>query len=246
MWQNQKVCVVFPAFNEEVNIKKAIEDFFKISFIDEIIVVDNNSTDNTKQEILTTSAKYVFEEEKGYGSALIRGFKETDADLIISSEPDGTFKSTDILKLLVYSNDYEVVYGTRTSKNCISHGAYMNWFLRYGNLVVAKFLEYLFKGPSLTDVGCTFKLIRKNTLKKFINHLKVKGSHFQPEFIINSILTTKRIVEIPVDYLPRKGESKITGNFWRSIKLGCVMIFYILFRWLSSNLNLTNINNHKN
>ena len=57
---------------------------------------------------------------------------------------------------------------------------------------------------------------------------------------------TERIVEIPVDFLPRKGESKITGNFWRSIKLGCVMIFYILFRWLSSNLNLTNINNHKN
>ena len=110
------VSITAPAYNEEENIKKAIEFFFETSYVDQIIAVDNNSSDNTKQEILNTSAKYVFEEEQGYGSALIRGFKETFADLIISCEPDGTFKSTDILKLLVYSDDYDVIFGTRTSK----------------------------------------------------------------------------------------------------------------------------------
>ena len=71
------------------------------------------------------------------------------------------------------------------------------------------------------------------TLYKIKNTFKVKGSHFQPEFMINSILAVKQIVEIPVDYLPRKGYSKITGNLSTAIKLGIVMIFYILFRRFS-------------
>ena len=233
MWKGKTVCVVFPAFNEESNIKNAIEQFYENPYIDDVIAVDNNSTDNTKNEILATKAKYIYDEVPGYGSAVTRGFSEATSDLIITCEPDGTFTADDIIKLLVYSDNYDVVFGTRTSKYCVWDGANMNWFLRYGNWAVAKFLEYLFNGPSLTDVGCTFKLINNKTLYKIKDTFKVKGSHFQPEFMINSILAVKQIVEIPVDYLPRKGYSKITGNLSTAIKLGIGMIFYILFRRFS-------------
>lgn len=234
MWKNKTVSVILPAFNEQENIKNAIEEFQDNTFVDDIIVIDNNSTDNTKREILKTEAKYIYEQVPGYGSAICRGLSEVSSDLIITCEPDGTFKADDIIKLLVYSDDYDVVFGTRTSKYCVWDGANMNWFLRYGNWAVAKFLEYLFNGPSLTDVGCTYKLINKETLHLIKNTFKVKKSHFQPEFMINSILSGKKIVEIPVDYLPRKGYSKITGNMLTAFKLGNIMIFYILLRRFSN------------
>ena len=66
-----------------------------------------------------------------------------------------------------------------------------------------------------------------------LDSFKVRKSHFQPEFMINSIKLNKKVVEIPVEYLPRKGNSKITGSMFKALKLGLVMIFYIIFRRLS-------------
>jgi len=57
MWKRKKVSVVFPCYNEEKNIKKAIEEFFSSGFVDEIIAVDNNSKDNSAKEIKKTKAK---------------------------------------------------------------------------------------------------------------------------------------------------------------------------------------------
>ena len=131
---------------------------------------------------------YIYESEAGYGSSLSRGLREAKSDLIVTCEPDGTFTADDIIKLLVYSDNYKIVFGTRTSKFCVWDGANMKWYLRYGNWAVAKLLEYLFNGPSLTDVGCTYKLIDKESLNQIRNTFRVKNSHFQPEFMINSII----------------------------------------------------------
>ena len=228
MWHNQTVQIIFPAFNEQESIRQAITDFYDTGFVDEVLVVDNNSTDATKAEILATRATYLFERQPGYGAALTRGLREASADLIITCEPDGTFSAGDLIKLLIYSADYDVVFGTRTSKAAIWSGANMGWLLRIGNVAVAKLLEYLFNGPCLTDVGCTMKLIRRDVLQSFVGRLSVAGSHFQPEFMINCIRSAARVIEIPVEYLPRTGESKITGKLGKAARLGVTMILYIL------------------
>jgi glycosyltransferase involved in cell wall biosynthesis len=228
MWKEQRVQVIFPAFNEEENIRRAIADFYDTGFVDEIIVVDNNSTDGTREEILATGATYLFERQPGYGSALTRGMRAATADIIITCEPDGTFSAGDIIKLLIYSDDYDVVFGTRTSKAAIWSGANMGWFLRIGNVAVAKLLEYLFNGPCLTDVGCTMKLIKRDVLESFVLKLSVAGSHFQPQFMIMCIRASKKVIEIPVEYLPRTGVSKITGKLSKAMRLGCTMILFIL------------------
>lgn len=228
MWKQQTVQIVFPAFNEQESIRQAIQDFYASGFVDEVIVVDNNSSDDTREHILSTNAKYLFEQQPGYGAALIKGLKEATADIIVTCEPDGTFSAQDLIKLLIYSDNYDVVFGTRTSKAAIWSGANMSWLLRIGNVAVAKLLEYLFNGPCLTDVGCTMKLIKRDVLKLFVDKLSVRKSHFQPEFMIRCILTSHKVIEIPVEYLPRKGVSKITGKLSKAIKLGVTMIIFIL------------------
>ena len=226
---NGTIDLVLPAFNEETSIKKCVKDFESLNIFNNIIVVDNNSTDNTADEIKKTKAKYILEKEQGYGSALIRGMSEASSDIIITCEPDLTFSHLDVFKFLSYLNDFDCVFGTRTSKSTIQSGSKMYFYLRYGNILVAKLLEYLFNGPSLTDVGCSYKAIKNSSFKKIHHKLKIKGSHFQPEFMINLIETNNAIIEIPVFYLRRAGYSKITYSFYSSLRVSLNMIKVIFF-----------------
>ncbi|MBU0980241.1 MAG: glycosyltransferase family 2 protein [Nanoarchaeota archaeon] len=228
MWQGNKISIVLPAYNEGGNIRKAIDDFYSTKVVDEIIVVDNNSRDNTAEEVRKTKARLVQERMQGYGFALRRGLKEAKGNFIVMCEPDGTFMAKDLFKLLTYTDDFDAVFGTRTSKECIWTGANMNLFLRLGNEFVAKLLEYFHNGPQLTDVGCTFKLIKRDALGRIQHKFTVGKSHFSPEFMILCIKNRIKTVEIPLNYRPRIGTSKITGKFWKAFKLGLVMIWLII------------------
>lgn len=231
MYLGKKVSVVFPIYNEKENIKNAIEEFLEHPAVDEIIAVDNNSSDGSDKEILRTSAKYVKETTQGYGAALIRGMSEAAGDLIVTCEPDGTFRAADLDRLLVYSKDYDAVFGTRTSRNPVWSGgdpnANMDFSLRVGNWAVAKLLEYLFNGPSFTDVGCTYKLIHRHAYEQLKDSLTVNGSYFSPHEMMQVLLHGISVVEVPVQYGARVGVSKITGERSKAIKLGFTMIGHI-------------------
>lgn len=236
MWQGKSVSVVFPVYNEEKSIVTAINDFFTTGYVDEIIAVDNNSKDRSAELIQTTQARLVAESRQGYGFALRCGLREATGDLIILSEPDGTFMAKDILKLLAYSDDFEMVLGTRTTRELIWAEANMGIFLRVGNWVVAKMLEFLFNTPSLSDCGCTMRLICRSAALQIQEHLTVGVSHFLPEMVILSRLVGIRMVEIPVNYRGRLGISKITGSFKTTVKVGLRMteliLRYRLATWL--------------
>src|SRR3989344_7793877 len=122
MYLGKKVSIVFPVYSEKENIKNAIEEFLRHPAVDEIIAVDNNSRDGSDKEIQLTSAKYVKEMTQGYGAALRRGMREATGDLIVTCEPDGTFRASDLDRFLIYGQDYDVVLGTRTSRNLVWSG----------------------------------------------------------------------------------------------------------------------------
>ena len=175
-----------------------------------------------------TSAKYIKETNQGYGAAIKKGMQVSQGDYIVLCEPDSTFTSKDIYRFLAYIDDFDCIFGTRTTKSLIQKGAKMQFYLRVGNIAVAKFLEYVFFGPTLSDVGCTYKMISRNSYEKIKNELTVTGSEFQPELMIRLILKKERILEIPVNYLEREGKSKITYNFFSSFKLALKMIYLII------------------
>jgi glycosyltransferase involved in cell wall biosynthesis len=236
MWANKTISIVFPVYNEEEGVRQAIEDFFGTGWVDEILVVDNNSTDRSAEIARATLARVVPESRQGYGFALQCGLREAKGDWIILAEPDGTFIAKDILKLLAYADDFDMVMGTRTTRELIWAEANMGIFLRLGNLAVAKLLEFLFNGPSLSDCGCTLRLIHADAARRIQPYLTVGGSHFLPEMVILGLLGKLRIIEVPVNYHGRRGTSKITGSFktawrvgWRMIRL---IVMYRLRTWL--------------
>jgi len=219
---------VLPAYNEERYIRSAVEDFFVDGVVDEVIVVDNNSRDRTAAEAAATRARLVQETAQGYGHALRRGLREATGDLVIMAEPDGTFVGRDVMKLLAYAEDFEMVCGTRTTRELIWQQANMGRFLRWGNWVVAKLIQVLYGGPSLTDCGCTLRLTHRSAVERIQDELTVGGSHFLPEMVILALRHRLKVIEIPVNYRGRVGESKITGSFSGALRTGLRMIGLIL------------------
>lgn len=228
MYGDRKVSVVLPAYNEAGYIRRAVEDFSLDGVVDEIIVVDNNSRDGTGDEARQTRARVVQERAQGYGHALRRGIREARGDLVVLAEPDGTFVGRDILKLLAYSDDFDMVCGTRTTRELIWAQANMGWFLRIGNVAVAKLVQVLYGGPSLSDCGCTLRLTHRAALDRIQDDLHVGGSHFLPEMVIVALKHRLKIIEVPVNYRGRVGESKITGSFRGALRTGLRMIGLIL------------------
>ncbi|HEY1015586.1 MAG TPA: glycosyltransferase family 2 protein [Herpetosiphonaceae bacterium] len=230
MHGSKTVSVVFPAYNEENYIRQAVEDFFIAGVVDEVVVVNNNSRDRTAEEAAKTAARVVLETKQGYGNALQRGLREATGDIIILAEPDSTFVGRDVLKLLAYADDFEMVCGTRTTRELIWDEANMGWFLRLGNWAVAKLLQFLHGGPSLSDCGCTLRLVHRQALQKFQGELTVGASHFLPEMMVLALKHKLKVIEIPVNYRGRVGESKITGNLKGTLKTGLRMISLIVRR----------------
>jgi glycosyltransferase involved in cell wall biosynthesis len=228
MWQNQSVSVIFSTYNEKESIKQCINELFDTGVVDEVIVVNNNASAGTKEEVEKTRAKQVFESKQGYGFGYQRGLSEATGDILIMSEPDGTFSAKDVLKLLVYSEDFDVVFGTRTNHFLIGDGANMGMFLKWGNWFVAKLMEVCFNTTALTDVGCTLRLIKLDSLNKIQHQFTIGKSHFGPEFMILCIINKLSYVEIPINYGKRIGESSVTGSFIKAFKLGLIMIHLIL------------------
>ncbi len=235
MWNNHRVSIILPAYNEGRNIARAVEQFLTLEAVDEVLVVDNNSRDRTAAAAVEAGARVIPERCQGYGFALRRGLAEAAGDLLVLCEPDGTFEPRDLHKLLAYADDFDLVLGTRTTQELIWRGANMGHALRLGNLVVAKLLEGLYIGPSLSDCGCTFRLIRRPAYRRIKPFLRVGGSHFLPEMVIYALLCRQRVIEIPLNYRKRVGVSKITGQ-WRGVvgtawrMLGLILITRV--RWL--------------
>src|SRR6478609_571896 len=228
MWRGKSVAVILPTYNEKDSIRAAAFDFQQEGLADEVIVVNNNAAPGTSEEVAGSGARELFESRQGYGNALLCGIDNCESDLIVLAEPDGTFSGHDLLKLLAYSDDVPVVFGTRTSREFIWAGANMGPFLRWGNWAVAKMTELLFNTTILTDMGCTYRLFHRGALQRIRPHLTIGGSHFGPQLLMEVIAHGIPFIEIPVNYRRRVGESSVTGDLWKAFWLGMRMITLVL------------------
>lgn len=228
MYNGKTISVIFPTYNEKDSIRKVIDDFDALGIVDELIVINNNAAEGTSEEVAKTNAVEYHEPHQGYGAAIRCGFDKATGDLIVVCEPDDTFLADDIYKLLSYSADVGIVYGSRTVSEFIWKGANMGRFLQVGNWATAKLLEVLFNTNSLSDVGCTFRLINRYALDILSPQFRVNSNFFGPEMMILTYQNKIPSVQIPLRYKERVGESSVTGDLWKAFKLGMQMIVLII------------------
>ncbi len=233
MYKAKTVSVIFGTYREKKSIRKAIDDIFSTGFVDEVVVVNNNAEKGTDTEIKKTKAKLYYEKRQGYGWAYQAAMANATGDYIITTEVDGTFDAKDIERLLVYAEDYEIVQGSRTSLIGSLEGINgMNLTRKWMNVFVAKTIEFLFNTNALTDVGCTFRLIKRKTYNKLKKYWVKKDALFNTEVLVSAIANKVSFVEIPVSYRKRVGKSQILGSFMKEAQWAIKIQIYIFYSWL--------------
>jgi len=233
MHSGKTVTVIIPAYNEEATIGDVVTRFASHESVDEVLVVDNNCRDRTAEIARDAGARVVAEANAGYGCALMRGMSEANGDFLVLVEADGSFRAQDLTKLLCYLPDCAMVLGTRTTRQMVQQGANMDFILRWGNVVAAKILEllwYISLEPRLTDVGCTFRALHRDTFETIGPGLCEKGPAFSPEMICEALRNRLRVIEIPLHYGARGGgESKHSRGFFQICRTALSM-FRCIFR----------------
>ena len=224
MWRGRTLGVVLPTYNEKESIFSTIQHFESLGIVDDILVINNNAAEGTSEEVARTSAREIVETRQGYGAAIQRGLSELDTDLVCVCEPDGTFDPEDLWKLLPFTVECGFVVGSRTVSHFIWEGANMDWFLQWGNWAVAKMIEVLYNTSYLSDVGCTFRVLSRETIDQISPKFTVEGSSFGLEMLLLGVIRGVRLVQVPVNYHPRVGESSVTGHLGKTLELGFEMI----------------------
>jgi glycosyltransferase involved in cell wall biosynthesis len=232
MHRGRTVSLVIPAYNEEQTIGQVVEEFREEPHLDEIVVVDNNCTDRTAELAAAAGARVVHEPTKGYGSALMAGMESATGDVMVLVEGDGSFRARDVVKLLCYLDDAGMVMGTRTTRQMVEQGANMRVMLRWGNVVMAKFLQLCWMLPTeprFTDVGCTFRAVSRRTWERIHGRLREHGPAFSPEMMCAALQERCRVIEVPVSYCRRvAGESKHSDTFTRQLTTAWTMFRMIV------------------
>ena len=224
---HSRISVIIPAFNEEDSIGLVL-DALPQNLIHEVIVVDNNSTDNTAWSASEKGARVVAEQRRGYGSACLKGISVLDnSDIVVFLDGDFSDYPEEIVKLVapIESGEMDFVLGSRMilpeSRSALLPQS------RYGNQL-AVFLMRLFFRHQYTDLG-PFRVIRYESLQA----IAMQDTNFgwTVEMQIKAVKKGLRILEIPVKYRERVGVSKITGTFSGTIKAG-TKIIYTIFKYL--------------
>jgi glycosyltransferase involved in cell wall biosynthesis len=208
MHRDLKISVVIPCYNEEEGVRYVIDRLPEC--IDEVVVVDNNSTDRTAEVARSLGANVVFEKRKGYGAAYKAGLPAATGDVIITLDGDGTYPSEQIPELVEYLEDQNLDF-ISASRFPLKNPEAMNFTNKIGNnvLTIAMLLLY---GTPIKDSQSGMWIFRTRVLPKL--NLTSDGMPLSEEIKIEAIRAKDvAFAEYHVNYHPRVGEVKL--DKWR-------------------------------
>ncbi len=190
----------------------------KLGLREDIIVIDNGSTDNSAKVAIEHGARVITEQHKGYGYALRAGFGRARYDIMVMGDADLTydFEMLDTLVKPLLDGEADLVMGNRM-KN-IEQGA-MPWLHRYiGNPLLSLTLRIMFRNNSVHDAHCGLRAITRNAFQQL--HCVTTGMEFASEMVVRAIRCHLRITERDIKYHRRVGRSKLHSfrDGWRHLR----------------------------
>jgi glycosyltransferase involved in cell wall biosynthesis len=216
------ISVVMPCLNEAesvgICVEKALEGIRRTGLCGEVVVSDNGSTDGSPEIARAAGARVVHQRARGYGNAYLKGFAEAHGRFIVMGDSDDTYDFTELGALVQPladgSSDY--VLGSRFGGRI--HKGAMTWSHRYiGNPVLTGILNRFFDLQS-SDAHSGMRAFTREALDRM--SLCCEGMEFASEIVIKAARAELRLSEVPIQYRPRIGESKLNGvrDAWRHLR----------------------------
>jgi glycosyltransferase involved in cell wall biosynthesis len=216
-----QVSVIIPCLNEEEAVGKVVDQAFEgireSGRSGEVIVVDNGSTDRSAEIAAAHGAVVVSEARRGYGSAYLAGLDAAQGEYLVMGDADDTYPLAQLGGFVDHleSGD-DLVIGSRFEGTI--HGDAMPFLNRFvGNPILTGMLNVLF-GVKVSDAHCGMRAIRREALP--VLDLHSTGMEFASEMVFKAYRRGLTVSEVPIDYYPRVGESKLNrfGDAWRHVR----------------------------
>lgn len=218
--------VIIPAFNEEDSIKHVINDIPDI--VDEVIVVSNNSTDNTEKNAKGSGATVLVETQKGYGYACLKGMdyiaqQEKKAGIIVFLDGDYSDYPEELVKIVnpIIEDNVDFVVGARVKE--LREKGSMTLPQIFGNWLATSLMRLFFRS-TFTDLG-PFRAIKYSKLLDLKMEDKTYG--WTVEMQLKALKQKFTYREIPVNYRNRIGVSKVSGTVKGAIFAGIKILTWI-------------------
>lgn len=220
------IWVVIPAFNEAKSIALVLRDLPDL--VDEVVVVDNRSTDGTADEAEKAGATVLFEAQKGYGYACLKGIaylaqKAKPKDIVVFLDGDYSDYPEELEQLIdpILKNEALFSLGTRVTPQLEKKA--LTPQQRFGNALATQLMK-LFYGSRFTDLG-PFRAIEWETLEGLKMSDKTYG--WTVEMQLKILKKNIPYAEIPVRYRPRIGVSKVSGTLRGTLMAGYKILLWI-------------------
>jgi glycosyltransferase involved in cell wall biosynthesis len=198
------VSVVIPVFNERDTIRQVVERVLGTGYATEVIVVDDCSTDGTRDVLLELDAiegvrVFMHGYNKGKGAALHTAFDQVTGDVVLIQDADLEYNPADYGKLLapIEAGEADVVFGSRFLENARQDPS---WVHRFGNRMLT-WMSNTATGLRLTDMETGYKVFRRGAIREMV--LREKRFGFEPELTAKLARRKCRIQEVPVGYASR-------------------------------------------
>lgn len=221
MENDSKIVIAIPCYNEEITIGKVISDFQRELPQAEIVVIDNNSRDNTSLCAKQAGARVIAEKRQGKGFAVQKIFNEFQGDILVLVDGDDTYQAGDVHGLvnLVKEGKAEMAVGNRIHKKNNNSFTASHWF---GNKFLTKSLNFLFR-TKIRDMESGFRAIDKLFVES--SALLAGGFGIEPELTIQALERGMRIREIPISLSFRRAGSHSKLN---AIRDGSIVLYTII------------------
>jgi glycosyltransferase involved in cell wall biosynthesis len=215
------ISVIIPCLNEEAAVGKVVDQAFegirRSGRSGEVIVVDNASTDRSAEVAAAHGAIVVSERRRGYGSAYLAGLEAARGEFLVMGDADDTYPLDELSEFVEkLDRGDDLVIGSRF-KGTI-HGDAMPFLNRFvGNPILTGVLNVLF-GVKVSDAHCGMRAVRREALP--VLDLHSTGMEFASEMVFKAYRRGLTVSEVPIDYYPRVGESKLNrfGDAWRHVR----------------------------